>query len=240
MLRGRRDVPTAPSLTMRSSAPLHRRLLAVIPPLESPVPSLAAPPATAPGPGPDMRSQQYLEQAAAAGVLDLDEPETLVVADVPQADGGLFSCTAWTPGAARLGDHIDQVALAGRLDACSWIEILDRHSRTTHHGQTVIRTYRLRPYSPTSRPATAAVRTSGPTSPASWPPTPRARRQATAAGTGHSRMGRRRPPAVARAPLGGVDGGGPSGRHGVAPGTLQEAPVAQPQSASGSPFGRHG
>lgn len=109
------------------------------------MPSLAAPPATAPGPGPDARSQQYLEQAAAAGVLDLDEPETLVVADVPQADGGLFSCTAWTPGAARLGDHIDRLALAGRLDACSWIEILDRHSRTAHHGQTVIRTYRLRP-----------------------------------------------------------------------------------------------
>ncbi|WP_055526042.1 hypothetical protein [Streptomyces graminilatus] len=53
-----------------------------------------------------------------------------------QADGGLFSRTAWTPGAAHLGD---------RLDAGSWIAILDRHSRISPHGQTVIRTYRLRP-----------------------------------------------------------------------------------------------
>ncbi|MGW3196729.1 hypothetical protein ACWDBD_19470 [Streptomyces sp. NPDC001118] len=108
------------------------------------MPSHVALTATAPEPSPDARCQEYLEQAAAAGLLDLDEPETLVITDVPQDDGSLFSCTAWAPGAARLGDHIDQASLASRLDACAWLEVLDRHARTTHHGQTVIRTYPLR------------------------------------------------------------------------------------------------
>ncbi|MFD5079498.1 hypothetical protein [Streptomyces sp. NPDC058371] len=51
---------------------------------------------------------------------------------------------AWTADGEPLADLIDRLALARRVDAWSWIEILHRNARTSHRDRIEVRAYPLR------------------------------------------------------------------------------------------------
>ncbi|MFD6334248.1 hypothetical protein ACFWGI_32335 [Streptomyces niveus] len=134
------------------------------------MPVLTAPPvSTRPGPAGDRR---LVEQAVVDGALAAQPPETLVRTDVPQPDGAVRLYAAWTDGGGPLADNIDRVALARGLDACSWMEILQRNARTTHRGRIEVRFHPCGGSSPTSSTATGVTSNSGPASPGYWPTTP--------------------------------------------------------------------
>jgi hypothetical protein len=107
------------------------------------VPALA-PPALAQPESRPAEGRRLVEQAVVDGALSAEGPETLVRTDVPQSDGSVRLYAAWTAGGRPLADHIDRVALASGMDACSWMAILQRHARTTHRGRIEVRAYPLR------------------------------------------------------------------------------------------------
>ncbi|MEU4090124.1 hypothetical protein [Streptomyces aureus] len=112
--------------------------------LELLVPVLAGPPAIAQSSLTATRDRNPVERAVVSGLLEAEEPETLVRTDVPQPDGSVRLYAAWTAGGGPLADHIDYLALARGLDAWSWIEILTHCARTTHRGRIEVRSHPLR------------------------------------------------------------------------------------------------
>lgn len=86
-----------------------------------------------------------VEKAAVAGIADGFPPETYLWIEFHRPDGGVRVWYAWTAGGQPLGDQIDQLALAARLDACDWLHIADRHAEHSERGRIRVQAYPLRP-----------------------------------------------------------------------------------------------
>lgn len=85
-----------------------------------------------------------VEKAAVAGIVDMYEPETLLMFTFRRPDGGARCWNAWTQGGIPLGDRIDSLAAAAGLDGADWIEISERTVENSERGRIQIQAYPLR------------------------------------------------------------------------------------------------
>lgn len=86
-----------------------------------------------------------VELAVISETIEEYGPEVYLGFTFHRPDGGANLWHGWTDGGPELGDLVDGVALAARLDAADWLHIGDRHRTTTDRGRVRIEAYPLRP-----------------------------------------------------------------------------------------------
>jgi hypothetical protein len=86
-----------------------------------------------------------VEKAVVDGIAADHDPETFLYMMFRRPDGSCQVWYAWTDGGHRLGDRIDQVALAAGLDCADTFHITRRHFTKHERGRIQVEAHPLRP-----------------------------------------------------------------------------------------------